>query len=234
MSHAVPQISRFEIRISIDKWIGMASRVIPRRLAYLSVRHNSTAANGARAPMSSKDSDKLSSMLRVDHAGELAAFQIYSGQLFILSRTHPELVPLIQEMQDQEQHHLNTFNNLLGSHRVRPTVMTPLWRIAGWGLGAMTAAMGKEAAMACTSAVETVIGGHYDNQVRSLLELEKKYPAGDELTKITETVSEFRDDELEHRDIAIEKDAEKAPGYPVLEAVIGGGCRAAIWISERI
>lgn len=94
--------------------------------------------------------------------------------------------------------------------------------------------MGKEAAMACTSAVETVIGGHYADQVRNLMELEKKYPEGGELTKLTETVSQFRDDELEHRDIAIEKDAEKATGYPILEKIIGGGCRGAIWISERI
>ena len=172
-------------------------------------------------------------MLRVDHAGELAAFQIYSGQLAVLSRTNPELVPLIQEMQDQESHHLNTFNNLLATHRVRPTVMTPIWRVAGWSLGAITAAMGKEAAMACTSVVETVIGEHYDNQVRNLMELEKKYPDG-ELSQLAETVSQFRDDELEHRDIALEKDAEKATGYPALETVIGGGCRAAIWISERI
>ena len=173
-------------------------------------------------------------MLRVDHAGELAAFQIYSGQLAVLSRTHPELVPLIQEMQDQESHHLDIFNNLLATHCVRPTVMTPIWRIAGWSLGAITAAIGKEAAMACTSTVETVIGEHYDDQVRNLMDLEKKYPDGGELNHLTETVSQFRDDELEHRDIAIEKDAKKAPGYPVLEAVIGRGCRAAIWISQRI
>jgi ubiquinone biosynthesis monooxygenase Coq7 len=216
----------------------MASRTIPRRIVrQLSIRHNSTnplhKAPSAN-PLTSKDSKSLSSMLRVDHAGELAAFQIYSGQLFVLSRTYPELVPLIQEMQDQEAFHLSTFDNLIATHRVRPTVMTPIWRVAGWGLGAVTAAMGKEAAMACTSAVETVIGGHYDDQVRKLMEMEKKYPDGGELTKLTETVSQFRDDELEHRDIAIEKDAEKAPGYPILETVIGGGCRAGIWISERI
>ena len=93
--------------------------------------------------------------------------------------------------------------------------MTPLWRLAGWGLGAITAAMGKEAAMACTSAVETVIGEHYDDQLRNLMVLEKKYPDGGEMSQLTETISQFRDEELEHRDIAIEKDAEKAPGYPV-------------------
>ena len=112
--------------------------------------------------------------------------------------------------------------------------MTPIWRVAGWGLGAVTAAMGKEAAMACTSVVETVIGEHYDNQVRNLMELEKKYPDGKELNHLTEIVRQFRDDELEHRDIAIDRDAEKAIGYPVLETIIGGGCKAAIWISERI
>jgi ubiquinone biosynthesis monooxygenase Coq7 len=215
----------------------MTSRMLPRRLPRVAMRYNSSNPlyrSSQVHPLSSKDSLALSSMLRVDHAGELAAFQIYSGQLFVLSRTHPDLVPLIQEMQDQEAHHLSTFDNLIAAHRVRPTVMTPLWRIAGWGLGAATAAMGKEAAMACTSAVETVIGGHYDDQVRSLMEMEKKYPDGGELSRLTETVSQFRDDELEHLDIAIEKDAEKATGYPILEKVIGGGCRAAIWISERI
>src|SRR5262245_27987727 len=130
----------------------MACRAIPRRLARIPIRHNSSKSLHGTPPLSIKDSDRLSSMLRVDHAGELAAYQIYSGQLFVLSRRHPELVPLIQEMQDQEAHHLNTFDNLLASHRVRPTVMTPLWRIAGWSLGAITATMGKEAAMACTSA----------------------------------------------------------------------------------
>src|SRR5271169_489212 len=169
----------------------MASWSIPRRLARMSVRYQSSNPlhrTPQSHPLSSKDSTSLSSMLRVDHAGELAAFQIYSGQLFVLSRTHPELVPLIQEMQNQESHHLNTFDNLLATHRVRPTVMTPIWRVAGWGLGAVTAAMGKEAAMACTSVVETVIGGHYDNQVRNLMELERKYPEGKELNELTETV----------------------------------------------
>ena len=212
----------------------MASRTIPRWCARLCKRYNSTNPPSLPISLSSEDSNALSSMMRVDHAGELAAYQIYSGQLAVLSRTHPELVPLIQEMQDQELHHLNTFNNLLATRRVRPTVMSPIWRIAGWSLGAITATMGKEAAMACTSAVESVIGEHYDNQVRNLMELEKKYPAGGELSHLAETVSQFRDDELEHRDIAIEKDAEKATGYPVLGAVIGRGCRAAIWISEKI
>src|ERR1700737_4606547 len=168
----------------------MTSRMIPRRLARVTMRHSSSNPlhrTPQSNPLTSKDSMSLSSMLRVDHAGELAAFQIYSGQKFVLSRTHPDLVPLIQEMQDQEAHHLSTFDNLLATHRVRPTVMTPLWRVAGWTLGAATAAMGKEAAMACTSAVETVIGGHYDDQVRSLMEMEKKYPDGGELNHLTST-----------------------------------------------
>src|SRR6266496_830660 len=175
----------------------MTCRAIPRRLPRLSTRRYSTnplnETPSSRVSLSSKDSNSLSSMLRVDHAGELAAFQIYSGQLAVLSRTHPELVKLIQEMQDQESYHLKTFNNLLATHRVRPTVMTPIWRVAGWSLGAITAAIGKEAAMACTSAVETVIGEHYDNQVRNLMEFEKKYPDGGELNHLTETVSQFRD-----------------------------------------
>ena len=67
-----------------------------------------------------------------------------------------------QEMWDQEKKHLAVMNKLQTQHRVRPTLLWELARVGGYGLGAVTALMGKEAAMACTEAVETVIGEHYD------------------------------------------------------------------------
>jgi ubiquinone biosynthesis monooxygenase Coq7 len=182
-------------------------------------------------------SNRLDRMIRVDHAGELAAYEIYKGQLLVLKRTRPELVPLIQEMQDQEKHHLETFKHLVAHHRVRPTIMTPIWKIAGVALGGMTALLGKEGAMACTEAVETVIGGHYNDQVRELLtELtdEGLDMENEEVKHLVETIRQFRDDELEHLDTAVEHDAQSAPAHPLLSAVIARGCKGAIWISERI
>lgn len=65
-------------------------------------------------------------------------------------------------MWEQEKKHLFVLDKLQIQHRVRPTIFMDVAKVAGFGLGAMTALMGKEAAMACTEAVETVIGEHYD------------------------------------------------------------------------
>lgn len=142
-------------------------------------------------------------------------------------------------MYAQEAGHFSTFNHLLARHRVRPTVMYPIWKIAATALGWGTAMMGKEAAMACTEAVETEIGGHYNNQVRELLFWMKGMEdrgeeVGEELQELVETLKRIRDEELEHLDTAVQEDAKKAEGYELLNRIVRGGCKGAIWISERI
>lgn len=164
-------------------------------------------------------------MLRVDHAGELGARQIYAGQLAVFGGT--PVGNVISEMADQEKKHLDAFDRLVVERRVRPTAMLPIWNVAGYALGLGTALIGKEAAMACTVAVEEVIAEHYNDQVRTLLDWENE-------SELRALFREFRDDELEHKDTGIEHDAEKAPLYRVLSNVIKAGCRAAITITERV
>ena len=147
--------------------------------------------------------------LRVDHAGERAAQQIYRGQLAIL-RNHAS-GPEIQHMMEQEVEHLEAFENLLNERRVRPSLLDPVWGAAGFALGAVTAAMGPKAAMACTIAVEEVIGEHYADQADRL---------GDDEAELRGTISKFRDDELEHRDIAVEHRGREAMFYAALKTVI--------------
>ncbi|XP_018350067.1 PREDICTED: 5-demethoxyubiquinone hydroxylase, mitochondrial [Trachymyrmex septentrionalis] len=169
----------------------------------------------------------LDSVIRVDHAGELGADRIYAGQMAILGRT--TVGPTIQHMWDQEKRHRAKFEELIRKYRVRPTVLTPLWNIAGFALGASTALMGKKAAMACTVAVETVIVEHYNDQLRMLME------NGDNVDKeILETIKKFRDEEQEHHDTGIDHGAEQAPFYQALTNVIKCGCKTAISISKVI
>ena len=130
---------------------------------------------------------KLDSILRVDHAGETAAAKIYDGQLAILKNT--PVGPTIQHMKDQEEEHLDTFNRLLVENDTRPTALLPLWNVMGYGLGVASALMGEKAAMACTIAVEEVIGEHYAKQAEAL---DKKDD------KLKSTLEKFRDDELDH------------------------------------
>lgn len=162
-------------------------------------------------------------MIRVDQAGEYGAIRIYQGQLRVLGRSPS--APVIRRMADQEQQHLDAFNALMVRRRVRPTVLMPLWHVAGFALGAGTALLGERAAMACTVAVEEVIDEHYAGQIERL---------DDDEADLRETVAAFRLDEIQHRDTGLARGAEGAPGYEALTAVIKAGSRLAIWLSERI
>jgi ubiquinone biosynthesis monooxygenase Coq7 len=177
----------------------------------------------SRLPGDPSPESCVARMIRVDHAGEYGAARIYAGQLAVLRRS--EEAPVLREMQAQEHQHLERFADLVAQRRVRPTAMLPLWHLAGFALGAATAALGARAAMACTVAVEEAIDAHYAEQIAALDDSE------DELRR---TLGRFRDDELHHRDIGLEHGAEQAPGYRLLSAAIKAGCSVAIRISERI
>lgn len=162
-------------------------------------------------------------IIRVDHAGEFGAVRIYEGQYAVLKNT--EEAETIRHMKEQEENHREKFEKLLAERRVRPTVLSPLWDVAGFALGAGTALLGKEAAMACTEAVEEVIDEHYRHQLEQL---------GEDESDLRETIKQFRDEEIEHRDIAREKGAADAPGYEILTSAVKAGSKLAIWLSSRV
>jgi ubiquinone biosynthesis monooxygenase Coq7 len=187
-----------------------------------------------KKPLTAAQRDYLEKVIRVDQAGELGADYIYAGQHAVFKRKIPKLAPLIQHMWDQEVHHHDIFDKLQTERRVRPSLFTPAWKVAAYGLGLGTALISKEAAMACTEAVETVIGGHYNSQLRWLHEnFPEEFGDESEIGHMKQTIKQFRDDELEHLDTAIEHDSKKAVPYILLTETIKAGCRAAIWTAER-
>lgn len=164
------------------------------------------------------------SMIRVNQAGEYGATRIYAGQLAVMGDRHP-MGREIAHMAEQEERHREFFDQMIARRGVRPTALQPFWNVAGFALGAVTAAMGPRVAMACTAAVETEIDLHYQEQLDKL---------GDSDPELSDAVAEFRAEELEHRDAALAAGAESAPAYPLLSFAIRAGCRAAIAISKRI
>jgi 3-demethoxyubiquinol 3-hydroxylase len=163
-------------------------------------------------------------MLRVDQAGEYGASRIYAGQLAVMGNRAPHAQD-IAVMAAQEQAHLARFEAMMAERGVRPTLLQPVWHTAGFALGAATALIGPEAAMACTAAIEEEIDRHYTSQLEEL--------EGDD-PELSETIAEFRDDEREHRDTALAAGAERAPAYPLLAGAIRLGCRLAIRLSQRV
>ena len=170
---------------------------------------------------------RLHEMLRVDHAGELGAVHIYRGQhaVFAASPAHAGMAGQMAEHERQEQVHLDAFDAILARRAVRPTALTPVWRVAGFALGAATALMGEAAAHACTEAVESVIEQHYAEQIADLQAREPE---------LAVELQRFRDDEIAHHDHAVAHGAREAPGHALLTAVIRAGCRAAIKVSEKV
>jgi ubiquinone biosynthesis monooxygenase Coq7 len=173
-----------------------------------------------------QQTDKASrdSMIRVNHAGEFGAKRIYAGQLAVMGNRTPA-ARSIAHMAEQEARHLSEFDRLILERGVRPTILQPFWNVAGFALGAVSAAIGPEAAMACTVAIETEIDLHYSEQLDQL---------GDSDPELSEMIADFRADELEHKATALAEGAERAPAYPLMSAAIRLGCRAAIRASKVI
>lgn len=167
--------------------------------------------------------ERIARMIRVDHAGEYGAKRIYEGQLAVLGRGPKG--PVIEHMAEQEREHLETFDRLVAERGVRPTLLHPLWHVGAFAMGAATALLGDRAAMACTVAVEEVIDDHYARQAEAL---------GEEEPELKAVIERFRAEELEHREIGLEHEAEQAPGYRLLSGAVKAATRTAIWLSERV
>ena len=175
------------------------------------------------APGQPSSKAQVARMLRVDLAGEYGAKRIYDGQLAILKDS--PVTPLIEHMREQELNHLKSFEAWVVENRVRPTLLYPLWHVAGYALGMGTALLGERAAMACTAAVEEVIDQHYEQQLVCL---------GSENPELSQLIQTCQAEEQEHRELALQEGAEDTPAYPILSRGIKAASRLAIWLSERV
>ena len=161
-------------------------------------------------------------IIRVDHAGEYGAKRIYQGQIAFTKNEKTRA--LLQEMLEHEKEHLDYFENEIKKQQLRPTIFQPMWHVAGYALGAITAIMGEKAAMACTYAVEDVIEDHYQQQIDKLK---------NEDSELKEKIIKFQAEEVHHKEIAIEYNAQEAPFFSALDKTIRTGSKMAIWLSER-
>lgn len=163
-------------------------------------------------------------MIRVNQAGEFGAKRIYAGQLAVMGDRTPA-ARTIAHMAEQEERHLSAFDKMMAERGVRPTALHPVWNAAGFALGAVSAVIGPEAAMACTVAVETEIDRHYSEQLAEI---------GDSDPELSAMIADFQADELEHKATALAEGAERAPAYPLMSALVRMGCRTAIAVSKHI
>ena len=176
--------------------------------------------------MKKTDKKKLEEFIRVDHAGERGAIKIYEGQLLALNTFYKDekLKKLIEDMKIHEQEHCEYFEKEINKRNIKPTRFLKIWDLLGIGIGFGSTLLGKKAAMLCTASVEEVIDKHYQNQIDEI---------GEDEIELKNKIIKFREDELHHKDIAIEEGATKDGFYKVLDGIIKTGSRIAIKISEK-
>ena len=176
--------------------------------------------------MKKTDKKKLEEFIRVDHAGERGAIKIYEGQLLALNTLYKDekLKKLIEEMKIHEEEHSEYFEQEIDKRNIKPTRFLKIWDLLGIGLGFGSTLLGKKAAMLCTASVEEVIDKHYQNQIDQI---------GDDEIDLKKKIIKFRDDELNHKNIAFEEGASKKGFYGILDRIIKTGSKIAIKISEK-
>ena len=177
--------------------------------------------------MKKTNKKKLEEFIRVDHAGERGAIKIYEGQLLALNTIvkNDDLKQTISEMKRHEEEHSNFFEDEIEKRNIKPTKLLPLWDLLGLGLGFGSTILGKKAAMLCTASVEEVIDEHYQNQINQL---------DTDENNLKKKIIKFRQDELDHKDIAYEHGATKKGLFGVLDKIIKTSSRIAITISEKV
>ena len=177
--------------------------------------------------MKKTDPKKIEEFIRVDHAGERGAIKIYEGQLLALSTVvkNNDLKEMIKDMKEHEQEHCKFFEDEIRKRNIKPTKLLPLWDLLGLGLGFGSTILGKKAAMLCTASVEEVIDGHYKSQIDQI---------GSDENDLKKNIIKFRNDEINHKDIAYDNGATKEGFYTIIDKVIKTGSKLAIKISEKI
>lgn len=165
-------------------------------------------------------------IMKVNHAGENGAVQIYTGQILVARLTAPSLVNELRHFRVHETEHRRIFEEELERRGMRRCRSYLLCGLGGFLLGASTALFGKGAIAATTVAVERVVLGHLQQQ---FLALEHDDPAA------AQAVRAIVHEEQEHHD----KAATHAAGasrlwLALLAPVVAAATEVVIWTGMRL
>ena len=168
----------------------------------------------------------IEKIIRVDQAGEVGAQQIYEGQklIFKILKNNRDFQE-VSRMADEEKEHLDYFNNLANDRNIQPTKLAPIFEVGAFTMGIGSALLGRKAAYVCTEAVEEIIEDHYNNQIDQLDGIDEE---------IKKKIMKFKEDEIDHKNTAINMGSQTAPGYNILRTIVNNTTKAAIFLAERI
>ena len=137
--------------------------------------------------------DTAKKILKVDHAGEFGAINIYRSQILVSRIFGGEYVPMLEGFLKDEQRHLNIFWQEIKRRNGVKCKSYWLCGVGGYFMGFVSALLGKKGIMACTSAVESVVTSHLKKQLVYLESIGDK--------EAFQAVHSILEDEEHHRDV---------------------------------
>jgi ubiquinone biosynthesis monooxygenase Coq7 len=162
-------------------------------------------------------------VLKVNHAGENGAVNIYAGQIFLARFTAPSIVAELVEFKSHEERHRAIFWAELQRRSQARCKSFWLCGLGGFTLGLVTGLCGRRAIAATTVAVERVVLRHLEQQLKSL--------AGrDEAA--TQAITSIIAEEREHHDRSV---SQATDGFwsRILSPVVSASTETVIWIGMR-
>jgi ubiquinone biosynthesis monooxygenase Coq7 len=141
----------------------------------------------ADATLTPAEKRAAASLMRVNHAGEVAAQALYHGQAAFARR--PEVRDMLLRAAREEADHLDWCDQRLRELGSRPRVLGPLWYAGSFANGAAAAVAGDAVSLGFVSETERQVEGHIDSHL-------EKLPAGDVRSRAV--LEQMRADEIAH------------------------------------
>jgi ubiquinone biosynthesis monooxygenase Coq7 len=180
-----------ETEHSLDAWIGAADRALRALLAPAHasrpIPRPAASAAGDAAELSPDERRRAAALMRVNHAGEIAAQALYHGQA-IAARSESTR-KLLLDAAREETDHLAWCETRLRELQSRPSLLNPLWYAGSFFIGALAALAGDRPSLGFVVETERQVEGHLDAHLGRL-------PAADLRSRAI--VQQMRTDEAAH------------------------------------
>lgn len=167
------------------------------------------------------DARHAAGLMRVNHAGEVCAQALYSGQA--LFTRDEDVREALRTAAAEERDHLAWCRERLSELGSRPSVLDPLWYAGSFALGVVSGAAGDRWSMGFLHETEAQVERHLDGHLERLPEDDARSRA---------ILEQMRDDERRHGAMGLALGGRELP-LPVKAAMKAASkvmTRTAYWV----
>ena len=184
----------------LDLLLAAANRAMHTLAATPTAARPSPAAEEDAASLDDADRRHAARLMRVNHAGEVAAQALYQGQALTARSTFVR--ETMQQAADEEGDHLAWCDQRLRELDSHPSLLNPIWYAGSFAIGAVAGALGDRVSLGFLVETERQVEGHLEDHLRRL-------PREDGRSR--RVLEQMKRDEMRHGDTAEAAGAVELP-----------------------